>query len=110
MRTAVPLWGYPKLFFPSTGYFGLTYVLQNFDPSQWKIMLCGFSWEGWRRHPWGTEREWVMSKVEQNILSVIKRKRGRQSRTQLPDFMFPTIFAANLEAVGLGRQLFSLAT
>ena len=38
--------------FPSTGYFGLTYVLQNFDPSQWKIMLCGFSWEGWRRHPW----------------------------------------------------------
>ncbi len=57
--------------FPSTGYFGLTYILQHFDPAEWKIVLCGFSWEGWRRHSWGDERKWVMDKVDQKILNVI---------------------------------------
>jgi len=60
-----------KEVFPSTGYFGLTYILQHFDPAEWEIILCGFSWEGWRRHAWGDERKWVMDKVEKNILNVI---------------------------------------
>jgi hypothetical protein len=57
--------------FPSTGYFGLTYILQNFDPAEWMIVLCGFTWEGWKRHAWGDERQWVMDKVEQGILNII---------------------------------------
>jgi hypothetical protein len=57
--------------FPSTGYFGLTYIFQHYDPSEWNIVLCGFTWEGWRRHSWGDERQWVTDKVEQKILDVI---------------------------------------
>ncbi|AAL52782.1 hypothetical protein BMEI1601 [Brucella melitensis bv. 1 str. 16M] len=36
--------------FPSTGFFGIWYMLRNFPQSQWNIRICGFSWQGWKHH------------------------------------------------------------
>lgn len=57
--------------FPSTGYFGIYYVLHHFPPERWGIQICGFSWEGWKRHAWADERKWVEDKVRQGLLEVI---------------------------------------
>jgi hypothetical protein len=45
--------------FPSTGFIGIRYVLKvvNAEPSA--ITLFGFTWEGWKRHAWDAEREWI---------------------------------------------------
>ena len=56
--------------FPSTGYFGIRYLLRAFDMDEWRVDLCGFTWEGWRRHAWGDERRWVENLVEQGVLTV----------------------------------------
>jgi hypothetical protein len=57
--------------FPSTGYFGIFHILRHFSPAEWTISLCGFSWEGWKRHAWADEREWVEDKVRRGLLEVI---------------------------------------
>lgn len=57
--------------FPSTGYFGIFYILRHFSAADWAMSLCGFSWEGWKRHAWADERQWVEDKVRQGILEVI---------------------------------------
>ena len=49
--------------FPSTGFLGICYVLANFSASDWDIKLCGFGWQGWKRHDWENERAWVESKI-----------------------------------------------
>jgi len=49
--------------FPSTGFLGICYVLANFSASDWDIKLCGFGWQGWKRHDWQNERAWVESKI-----------------------------------------------
>ncbi|MBM7046431.1 hypothetical protein [Rhizobium lusitanum] len=36
--------------FPSAGFLGIYYALANFPVSEWDVKLCGFSWEGWKRH------------------------------------------------------------
>lgn len=45
--------------FPSTGYLGLRMMLERFPAGQWTVEVCGFSWEGWKRHAWADERGWV---------------------------------------------------
>ena len=57
--------------FPSTGFFGLYHCLQRFPPDQWDIKLCGFSWEGWKRHSWDGERRWVEMHAASGRLAVI---------------------------------------
>ena len=57
--------------FPSTGYFGIYYALSRFPPEEWDISVCGFSWQGWKKHAWGDEREWIEEKVRQGLLRVV---------------------------------------
>lgn len=47
--------------FPSTGYLGLRHVFNHFPDH--RIEICGFSWEGWKRHAWSNERGWVENKM-----------------------------------------------
>ncbi|AYG68791.1 MULTISPECIES: hypothetical protein [unclassified Rhizobium] len=49
--------------FPSTGFLGIGYTLATFPVSEWDVKLCGFGWEGWKRHDWQNERAWVESKI-----------------------------------------------
>ncbi|HET7411803.1 MAG TPA: hypothetical protein VFJ18_03995 [Pararhizobium sp.] len=56
--------------FPSTGYFGIRYVLREFPAQEWDIDICGFSWEGWKRHAWGNERQWVETLAEERRVRV----------------------------------------
>lgn len=46
--------------FPSTGFIGIRYALKHFPPPEWRLELYGFSWEGWKRHDWDGEREWML--------------------------------------------------
>jgi hypothetical protein len=56
--------------FPSTGYFGIRYVLREFPSDIWEIHLCGFTWEGWKRHAWGDERRWVQTMVKERAITI----------------------------------------
>lgn len=54
--------------FPSTGYFGIRYALQQCPAEEWDVEIAGFSWQGWQRHAWADERSWLERKVaERNI-------------------------------------------
>ncbi|HHV68104.1 MAG TPA: hypothetical protein GXX48_10745, partial [Ochrobactrum intermedium] len=44
--------------FPSTGFFGIWYMLEKCPQESWDVKICGFTWEGWKRHTWGDERSW----------------------------------------------------
>jgi len=57
--------------FPSTGFLGIGYVLGRFAPPEWDVKLCGFTWEGWKRHPWHEERAWVEDKITNGRLKMI---------------------------------------
>lgn len=57
--------------FPSTGFLGIGYALAHFPVSEWDIKLCGFSWEGWKRHDWRAEHGWVEDKVTEGRISLI---------------------------------------
>lgn len=57
--------------YPSTGYFGIFYILRDFPVADWDIILCGFSWQGWKRHAWADERKWVEDKVAHGLLKVV---------------------------------------
>jgi hypothetical protein len=59
-----------KSILPSTGYFGIRYVLDEFQADAWSINLCGFSWEGWKRHAWADERKWAERLVEEQRIKV----------------------------------------
>jgi hypothetical protein len=55
--------------FPSTGFLGIRYALENFPPPEWQVEIIGFGWTGWKRHDWEREREWVASQIGQSALS-----------------------------------------
>ncbi|NTF45800.1 hypothetical protein A6U86_07390 [Rhizobium sp. AC27/96] len=57
--------------FPSTGFLGICYALANFPASDWDIKLCGFGWQGWKRHDWQNERAWVESKLADGRIEMI---------------------------------------
>lgn len=58
--------------FPSTGFFGIWYMLEKCPQESWDVKICGFTWEGWKRHTWGDERSWVKQKVESGRISLIQ--------------------------------------
>jgi len=62
---------YMHQIFPSTGFLGIAYTLAKFPASEWDVKLCGFSWEGWKRHDWQKERIWVENRIADDRLSLI---------------------------------------
>ena len=58
--------------FPSTGFFGIFYMLGKCPHESWNVKICGFTWEGWKRHAWGDERSWVEQKVKSGRISLIQ--------------------------------------
>lgn len=56
--------------FPTTGFFGIRYTLERFVGGEWDIHICGFSWEGWKRHAWNAERDWLVRQVEERKLTL----------------------------------------
>lgn len=57
--------------FPSTGFLGICHVLLNFAEDEWEVKLCGFTWEGWKRHAWQEERRWVEEKIASGRVSML---------------------------------------
>jgi hypothetical protein len=57
--------------FPSTGYFGIWHALEHYAAEEWRIEVCGFTWQGWQRHAWIDERRWVAEKVDQGRIALI---------------------------------------
>ncbi|MGN6467398.1 MAG: glycosyltransferase family 29 protein [Rhizobiaceae bacterium] len=45
--------------FPSTGFIGVRYALAKLPADCAAIRLYGFGWEGWKRHAWDAERDWI---------------------------------------------------
>lgn len=48
---------------PQHRFFGIRYILSMLPACEWDVKLCGFSWEGWKRHAgWmnaaGSKRRW----------------------------------------------------
>ncbi|MBA8837367.1 hypothetical protein [Ochrobactrum sp. RH2CCR150] len=58
--------------FPSTGFFGIWHMLGKCPAENWDVKLCGFTWEGWKRHTWGDERSWVERQVATGRISIIE--------------------------------------
>ncbi|TCQ82225.1 glycosyl transferase family 29 (putative sialyltransferase) [Ochrobactrum sp. BH3] len=57
-----------KEVFPSTGFFGIWLALRKYSQPEWDIKICGFSWEGWKRHDWNAERKWIEEKIAAGLL------------------------------------------
>jgi hypothetical protein len=57
--------------FPSTGYFGIWHALETMPAQEWRIAICGFTWEGWRRHAWADERAWVEKCVAEGRIALL---------------------------------------
>lgn len=57
--------------FPSTGFLGIWYMLQTHDTDEWDIRICGFTWEGWKRHAWDAERQWIEQKINEGHLGFL---------------------------------------
>lgn len=60
-----------KRLFPSTGFLGIWHMLQTHDAGEWDIRICGFTWEGWKRHAWDAERQWIEQKIQEGRLSFL---------------------------------------
>lgn len=52
--------------FPSTGFLGIRYMLQEVAKTPEEIVLYGFSWQGWKRHDWDGERDWAQANLRQD--------------------------------------------
>lgn len=50
--------------FPSTGFFGIWHMMGKCPAESWDIKLCGFTWQGWKKHAWADERSWVERHVK----------------------------------------------
>lgn len=57
--------------FPSTGFFGIWHALEHHSAQEWRLEVCGFTWQGWQRHAWADERRWIGEKVEQGRIVLI---------------------------------------
>lgn len=56
--------------FPSTGFFGIWHALETLGPD-WRIEICGFTWQGWRKHAWADERKFVTEQVERGRIVLL---------------------------------------
>ncbi|MBV2142447.1 glycosyltransferase family 29 protein [Falsochrobactrum sp. TDYN1] len=61
-----------KEMFPSTGFFGIWLVLRKYSQPHWDIKICGFSWEGWKRHDWAAERQWIEARIKEGKLQILE--------------------------------------
>lgn len=52
-----------RMLFPSTGFLGIRYAFQRLLKPGGAIEICGFGWQGWKRHPWELEKSWIEGKV-----------------------------------------------
>ncbi|RCL02213.1 MAG: hypothetical protein JSC189_000705 [Candidatus Tokpelaia sp. JSC189] len=57
--------------FPSTGFICINHCLRQFDQKEWQIKLCGFTWQGWEAHLWDIEKQWVLQKQREGVLSFL---------------------------------------
>jgi len=64
-----------KKTFPSTGYLGISHMLQQCPPEIWSVTLAGFSWQGWKRHAWQREEAWIRERIKSGQLSLIESTR-----------------------------------
>ncbi|MGU3576183.1 hypothetical protein ACLBWZ_11650 [Brucellaceae bacterium C25G] len=60
-----------KKLFPSTGFLGIWHILQTRNVNEWDVRICGFTWEGWKRHAWDAERQWIEQKINKGRLSFL---------------------------------------
>lgn len=60
-----------KKLFPSTGFLGIWHMLQTHNTEEWDILICGFTWQGWKRHAWDAERQWIEQKMKEGRLSFL---------------------------------------
>lgn len=58
--------------FPSTGFLGIRYMLEKYPSESWDIKLCGFTWQGWKRHKWDSEKDWVDRQIASGRLSLLQ--------------------------------------
>jgi len=58
--------------FPSTGFFGIWHMLGKCPEESWEAKICGFTWEGWKRHNWADERNLVEQKVKSGRISLLQ--------------------------------------
>jgi hypothetical protein len=65
--------------FPSTGYFGIWHILNTFPLDEWRLEVCGFTWQGWQKHAWADERRWVSQKVEMGFVTIIDHGEAQDS-------------------------------
>lgn len=61
-----------KDIFPSTGFFGIWLALRQNETREWDIKICGFGWQGWKRHNWAAERQWVEERIKEGKLSILE--------------------------------------
>lgn len=57
--------------FPSTGFFGIWLALDTHPAAEWRIELCGFTWQGWQRHAWADERRWIADHLARGRIVLI---------------------------------------
>ncbi len=57
--------------FPSTGFIGIWLALRDFPAEDWDIAICGFGWQGWKRHDWKAERGWVEARVAEGRIRML---------------------------------------
>ncbi|MBC2884444.1 glycosyltransferase family 29 protein [Ochrobactrum sp. CM-21-5] len=60
-----------KKVFPSTGFIGIWLALRDFPQTEWNVEICGFSWEGWKRHDWPAEKRWIERKINDGSINAI---------------------------------------
>ena len=60
-----------KIFFPSTGFIAIQHCLQTYPSSSWRLEICGFTWEGWKRHNWQAEKGWVEAAARRGQMNVL---------------------------------------
>lgn len=56
--------------FPSTGFFGIRHVLRHCPAEEWDVVICGFTWQGWKRHAWADERAWLEQRMGERPIEV----------------------------------------
>jgi hypothetical protein len=56
--------------YPSTGFFGVRYALEQCPKEEWDVEIAGFSWQGWQRHAWVDERSWLERKAAERSIYV----------------------------------------
>lgn len=54
---------------PSAGFMALIYIVERYKTA--KVKLIGFSFEGWRGHPWKTEKKYAKHLEDNGIITII---------------------------------------